>query len=495
MASDESRPLLGEIQPQTDERSLQSENHLSQVQNRGLYLATFASVLGPLSFGFVLGYSSPAIPSLKQSVRPELQLDASQESWFGSVVTLGAAAGGILGGFLVERAGRKLTLMLCAVPFVFGFAVILSAQNAWMLYLGRVLTGVASGVTSLAVPIYISEIAHSGVRGMLGSCVQLMVVIGILGAYTAGLVLEWRWLAVLCCIPPCLLLGFMAFMPETPRFLLLRQKREHEALAALRFLRGPRVEHHRECLALQAHAGEQEALTFAEFKDPSIYKPFCIGISMMFFQQVSGINAIMFYAETIFKDANFKNSGAASVIVGSIQVFFTAVAALLIDKTGRKVLLVLSGLIMAASTATFGMYSKMFLPIPNNTSQVLLLNSQLNLAVAEGPNLAWLSVLSLGLFIAGFALGWGPIPWLLMSEISPLRARGAVSGACVLTNWTMAFLVTKEFSDLTGVLTPAGTFWLFSTFCLFSVVFTIFWVPETRGRSLEEIEAAFQRSH
>uniref|UniRef100_H9G930 Solute carrier family 2, facilitated glucose transporter member 8 n=1 Tax=Anolis carolinensis TaxID=28377 RepID=H9G930_ANOCA len=401
MSSDESRPLLGEIQPQPDERSLQSENYLSQVQNQGLYLATFASVLGPLSFGFVLGYSSPAIPSLKQSSRPELRLDDSQASWFGSVVTLGAAAGGILGGFLVERTGRKLTLMLCAVPFVFGFTVILSAQNAWMLYLGRVLTGVASGITSLVVPIYISEIAHSGVRGMLGSCVQLMVVIGILGAYTAGLVLEWRWLAVLCSIPPCLLLGSMAFMPETPRFLLLRQKREHEAVAALRFLRGPLVEHQRECLELQAHAGEQEALSLAEFKNPSIYKPFCIGVSMMFFQQVSGINAIMFYAETIFEEAKFKSSGAASVIVGSIQVFFTAVAALLIDKTGRKVLLVLSGLIMAASAAIFGMYFKMTPPIPNNSSQVLFLNSQLSLAVTEGHSLAWLAVLSLGLFIAG----------------------------------------------------------------------------------------------
>ncbi|KAH0615508.1 hypothetical protein JD844_004858 [Phrynosoma platyrhinos] len=336
MASEESRPLLGtaglETQLPADERSLQLENYLSKVQNRNLYLATFAAVLGPLSFGFVLGYSSPAIPSLKRGSDPELRLEDSQASWFGSVVTLGAAAGGILGGYIVDKVGRKLSLMLCAIPYVFGFTIIISAQNIWMLYTGRILSGLASGVTSLVVP---------------------------------------------------------------------------------------------------------EELSLAEFKNPAIYKPFFIGVTMMFFQQVSGINAIMFYAETIFEEANFKNSGAASVIVGSIQVFFTAVAALIIDRTGRKVLLVVSG----------------------------------------------------------FALGWGPIPWLVMSEIFPLRARGIASGACVLTNWLMAFLITKEFHDFMVVLTPYGTFWLFSATCLLNVFFTILCVPETRGKSLEEIEAYFRRSH
>uniref|UniRef100_A0A670YAY8 Solute carrier family 2, facilitated glucose transporter member 8 n=1 Tax=Pseudonaja textilis TaxID=8673 RepID=A0A670YAY8_PSETE len=406
----------------------------SKVQNHNLYLATFAAVLGPLSFGFVLGYSSPAIPSLKRSHNPELRLDDTQASWFGSVVTLGAAAGGTLGGYVVDKIGRKLSLMLCAVPYVFGFLIIVSAQNIWMLYLGRLLCGLASGVTSLVVPIYISETSHSKIRGVLGSCVQLMVVTGILGAYLAGMALEWRWLAVLSSIPPCFLLGLMAFVPETPRF-LLRQNRQSEAVAALQFLRGPLVDHEWECREIEANVNEQQEMSIAEFKNPSIYKPFLIGVAMMFFQQASGINALMFYAETIFEDANFKDSSAATVIVGSIQVIFTATAALIIDKTGRKILLVISG----------------------------------------------------------FALGWGPIPWLVMSEIFPLRARGIASGACVLTNWLMAFLVTKEFHDLTVLLTPYGTFWLFSSTCLLNVIFTIVCVPETKGKSLEEIEAHFRR--
>ncbi|XP_060126371.1 solute carrier family 2, facilitated glucose transporter member 8 isoform X2 [Zootoca vivipara] len=428
MASEETRPLLStEVETELPaQRPSQLEIYLSKVQNQNLFLATFAAVLGPLSFGFVLGYSSPAIPSLKKVSNPELRLGDIQASWFG---------------------------------------------------------------------VYISEIAHSKVRGMLGSCVQLMVVTGILGAYIAGTGLDWRWLAVLCSVPPCFMLGLVAFMPETPRFLLSRNQRP-EAIAALQFLRGPLVDHEWECREIEVNAEGQEELSLAEFKNPAIYKPFLIGIAMMFFQQVSGINAIMFYAETIFEEAKFKESGAASIIVGSIQVFFTAVAALIIDRKGRKVLLVVSGFIMAVSAAIFAIYCKMALPVPINSSHANSPSSPLSAAVVEEEHhLAWLAVLSLGLFVMGFALGWGPIPWLLMSEIFPLRARGVAGGACVLTNWLMAFLITKEFHDLMVFLTPHGTFWLFCAMCFSNVLFTILCVPETRGKSLEEIEAYFQRSH
>ncbi|XP_059571757.1 solute carrier family 2, facilitated glucose transporter member 8 [Alligator mississippiensis] len=485
-AEDETRPLLGPREP--------TSAPLRQVRDAGLFLATFAAVLGPLSFGFVLGYSSPAIPALRRSSDPALRLDGGQASWFGSVVTLGAAAGGVLGGYAVDKLGRKLSLMLCSVPYIFGFMIIISAHNVWMLYCGRILTGLASGVTSLVVPVYISEISHSKVRGTLGSCVQLMVVTGILGAYVAGIALEWRWLAVLCSFPPCLMVIFMSFMPETPRYLLNRNKHP-EAIAALKFLRGPHVDHEWELRQIETSAEEQHGLSLAEFKSPSIYKPFFIGVALMFFQQATGINAVMFYAETIFEEASFKDSRMASVVVGSIQVCFTAVAALIIDKTGRKVLLCVSGIVMAISTAAFGFYFKMILPNQNNSSHPDLLTTPNCISSVAEHDLTWLAVVSLGLFITGFALGWGPIPWLVMSEIFPLKARGFSSGACVLTNWLMAFLVTKEFNDLMDVLTSYGTFWLFSAFCILNVMFTVLCVPETKGRTLEQIEAYFQRSY
>nr|BAA94383.1 glucose transporter 8 [Rattus norvegicus] len=454
---------------------------------RRVFLATFAAALGPLSFGFALGYSSPAIPSLRRTAPPALRLGDTAASWFGAVVTLGAAAqGAVLGGWLLDRAGRKLSLLLCTVPFVTGFAVITAARDVWMLLGGRLLTGLACGVASLVAPVYISEIAYPAVRGLLGSCVQLMVVTGILLAYVAGWVLEWRWLAVLGCVPPTLMLLLMCYMPETPRF-LLTQHQYQEAMAALRFLWGSE-----EGWEEPPVGAEHQGFQLAMLRRPGVHKPLIIGICLMVFQQLSGVNAIMFYANTIFEEAKFKDSSLASVTVGIIQVLFTAVAALIMDRAGRKLLLALSGVIMVFSMSAFGTYFKLTQSGPSNSSHVGLL-----VPISAEPadvhlGLAWLAVGSMCLFIAGFAVGWGPIPWLLMSEIFPLHIKGVATGVCVLTNWFMAFLVTKEFNSIMEILRPYGAFWLTAAFCILSVLFTLTFVPETKGRTLEQITAHFE---
>ncbi|XP_048098768.1 solute carrier family 2, facilitated glucose transporter member 8 isoform X2 [Alosa alosa] len=435
-----SRPLLG-----SENGELEHSSYLDKVKNGKLYLATFAAILGPLSFGFVLGYSSPAIPDLIRITDPHMRLNPEEASWFG---------------------------------------------NHWMLYLGRILTGLASGVTSLVVPLYISEMAHERVRGTMGSCVQLMVVIGIMGAYIAGLFLGWRWLAVTSSVPPALMLVLMCFMPETPHF-LLSQGRRAEAQEALRFLRGPDASPEEECARIEGAMQDQGgSLGWSDLKDPVIYKPMGIGIVMMLFQQLTGINAIMFYAESIFEKAHFKNSDVASVIVAAIQVVFTAVAALLMDRAGRKILLIVSGVAMTISTAMFGVY--FWLSSPNHSSGQVAMETPGPVSLAPQPDLAWLALVSMGLFITGFALGWGPTPWLVMSEIFPTRGRGLGSSMCVLTNWGSAFIVTKTFHNLMDVLTSAGTFWLFSGMCALNVFFTIFFVPETKGKSLEQIQAHFK---
>ncbi|XP_070286729.1 solute carrier family 2, facilitated glucose transporter member 8 isoform X1 [Myotis yumanensis] len=456
-------------------------------RGRRVFLAAFAAALGPLSFGFALGYSSPAIPSLRRAAPPAPRLSDDAASWFGAIVTLGAAAGGVLGGWLVDRAGRKLSLLICTVPFVAGFAVITAAQEVWMLLGGRLLTGLACGVASLVAPVYISEIAYPEVRGLLGSCVQLMVVTGILLAYLAGWILEWRWLAVLGCVPPSFMLLLMCCMPETPRFLLTQHKRQ-EALAAVRFLWGSEQGWEEPPVG----AEHQQGFQLAQLRRPGIYKPFAIGILLMVFQQLSGINAVMFYAETIFEEAKFKDSSLASVIVGAIQVLFTAGAALVMDRAGRRLLLALSGVVMVFSTSAFGTYFKLTQGSSSNSSHVDLLAPVSMEPADPSVGLAWLAVGSMCLFIAGFAVGWGPIPWLLMSEIFPLRVKGVATGVCVLTNWLMAFLVTKEFSSLMEVLRPYGAFWLASAFCVGGVLFTMFCVPETKGKTLEQITAHFE---
>lgn len=491
---EESRPLLADSVEQTEEGDRSEQDaYLDKVKNGKLYLATFAAVLGPLSFGFVLGYSSPAIPDLQKITDPRLKLSTEEASWFGSVVTIGAGLGGLLGGWIVEKIGRKLSLMFCALPFIFGFTIIIAAQNHWMLYTGRVLTGLASGVTSLVVPLYISEMAHERVRGTMGSCVQLMVVTGIMGAYIAGLFLDWRWLAITCSIPPTVMLVFMCFMPETPRYLIAQGKRR-EAEEALRFLRGPNAPTEWECDKIEEASRDEEAnFCLADLKDPGVYKPLGVGIMMMLLQQLTGINAIMFYAETIFEQAQFKNGSVATVVVAATQVVFTAIAAVIMDRAGRKVLLIFSGVAMCLSEAAFGIYFKLSVKSQTNSSLVsALMGVQDVIADSPQPDLSWLALASMGIFIAGFALGWGPTPWLVMSEIFPTRVRGLGSAACVLTNWTFAFIVTKTFQNLMDLITSAGTFWMFSVLCALNVIFTIFFVPETKGKTLEEIQAQFK---
>ncbi|KAM3868013.1 solute carrier family 2, facilitated glucose transporter member 8 [Diretmus argenteus] len=489
----ERRRLLDAEGDEESPGELRSEQdaYLDKVKNGKLYLTAFVTVLGPMSFGFVLGYSSPAIPELSQISDSRLRLDGAQASWFGSIVTVGAAVGGLLGGWMVEKIGRKLSLMFCALPFVFGFTVIVAAQNVWMLYLGRALTGLASGVTSLVVPLYISEMAHERVRGTIGSCVQLMVVLGIMGAYVGGFFLDWRWLAICSSIPPTVMMVCMCFMPETPRFLLSQGKRR-EAEEALRFLRGPDAPVEWEVARMEDSSDGQGAkFQAADLKDPGVYKPLCIGVMLMLFQQLTGINAIMFYAETIFEQAHFKDSDLATVIVALAQVVFTGVAALVMDKAGRKVLLIISGVAMAISTAVFGVYFHLTTKHHGNAS-VSFLASDPEWSQEVHVDLAWLAVASMGVFITGFALGWGPIPWLIMSEIFPINVRGFASAACVLTNWGIAFIITKTFQDMMELLTSAGTFWLFSGMCALNVVFTIAFVPETKGKTLEQIEASFR---
>ncbi|KAG7318381.1 hypothetical protein KOW79_018136 [Hemibagrus wyckioides] len=494
---EESRPLLAEeVTEQGAEDRSETDAYLDKVKNGKLYMATFAAVLGPLSFGFVLGYSSPAIPDLQRIPDPRLRLTVEEASWFGSVVTIGAGLGGLLGGWVVDKIGRKLSLMFCALPFIFGFTIIIAAQNHWMLYVGRVLTGVASGVTSLVVPLYISETSHERVRGTMGSCVQLMVVIGIMGAYVTGLFLDWGWLAVTSSIPPTLMLVCMCFMPETPRYLLSRGKRR-EAEDALRFLRGQDTPVEWECARIEAASRyEDGSLSLADLKDPGVFKPLGVGIMMMLLQQFTGINAIMFYAETIFEQAHFQNGNVASVIVGATQVIFTAVAALIMDRAGRKVLLILSGVAMCVSEATFGIYFKLSVTKHSNATLFsTIMEAQDAVSEAAHADLSWLALTSMGIFITGFALGWGPIPWLVMSEIFPTKVRGLGSAVCVLTNWTCAFIVTKTFQNITDLITSAGTFWMFSCICALNVIFTVFFVPETKGKTLEEIQSHFKGTH
>ncbi|NXX15005.1 GTR6 protein, partial [Podargus strigoides] len=473
------------------------KEYLRSLHNKRLYLAVFASVLGNFSFGFALVYPSPVIPALEAHPNPALRLDQHTASWFGSVFTLGAAAGGLSTMVLNDRLGRKLSIMVSAVPSAVGYALLAGAQGIGMLLLGRVLTGYAGGVTSSSIPVYISEISHPGVRGMLGACPQIMAVLGSLILYALGkypgLALDWRWLAVAGEVPVLVMIILLCFMPNSPRF-LLSQGKDDEALSSLCWLRGKDTDYAREYEQIKDSVRKQsQRISCAEIKDPFIYKPILIAVGMRFLQQLSGVTCVLVYLQSIFKKTSvILKPEYDAALVGLVRLFSVAIAAVSMDKAGRKILLFVSAGVMLVSNLTMGLYVHFVPASQNGTIANKTLVSSANLAAEPTNYITLIPLLATMFFIMGYAMGWGPITWLLMSEILPLKARGVASGLCVVVSWLTAFTLTEFFLPVVETFGLEVPFLFFTVICAGNILFTGCCVPETKGRSLEQIEAFFR---
>ncbi|XP_015500069.1 solute carrier family 2, facilitated glucose transporter member 6 isoform X1 [Parus major] len=480
--------------PESSARRL-DQQYLRSLHNKRLYLAVFAAVLGNFSFGFALVYPSPVIPALEAHPSPALRLDRHTAPWFGSVFTLGAAAGGLSTMLLNDRLGRKLSIMFSALPSALGYALLAGAQGLWMLLLGRVLTGYAGGVTSASIPVYISEISHPGVRGMLGACPQIMAVLGSLVLYALGLVLDWRWLAVAGEVPVLAMVLLLCFMPNSPRF-LLSQGKEEEALGSLCWLRGEDTDYAREYEQIKDSVRKQShGVSCAELKDPFLYKPILIAGGMRFLQQLSGVTCILVYLQPIFKKTSvILKPEYDAALVGLVRLSAVAIAAVSMDKAGRKILLFVSASVMLVSNLTMGLYI-LFVPASHNgTVANTTLLSPAHLPAEPTNYITLIPLLATMFFIMGYAMGWGPITWLLMSEILPLKARGVASGLCVVVSWLTAFTLTQFFLPVVNTFGLEVPFLFFAAISAGNILFTGCCVPETRGRSLEQIEAFFRTS-
>ncbi|XP_030913189.1 solute carrier family 2, facilitated glucose transporter member 6 [Geospiza fortis] len=478
--------------PEGTARRLDKE-YLRSLHNKRLYLAVFAAVLGNFSFGFALVYPSPVIPALEAHPSPALRLDQHTAPWFGSVFTLGAAAGGLSTMLLNDCLGRKLSIMFSALPSALGYALLAGAQGLWMLLPGRGVTGYAGGVTSASIPVYISEISHPGVRGMLGACPQIMAVLGSLVLYALGLVLDWRWLAVAGEVPVLAMVLLLCFMPNSPRF-LLSQGKEEEALGSLCWLRGQDTDYAREYEQIKDSVRKQSRrVSCAELKDPFLYKPILISGLMRFLQQLSGVTCILVYLQPIFKKTSvILKAEYDAALVGLVRLSAVAIAAVSMDKAGRKILLFVSAGVMLVSNLTMGLYIHFEPASHNGTVANTTLVSSANLPAEPTNYITLIPLLATMLFIMGYAMGWGPITWLLMSEILPLKARGVASGLCVLVSWLTAFTLTQFFLPVVNAFGLQVPFLFFAVISAGNILFTGCCVPETKGRSLEQIEAFFR---
>ncbi|XP_043642871.1 facilitated trehalose transporter Tret1-2 homolog [Drosophila teissieri] len=442
---------------------------------------TFSQVLAALSVslgshvvGFVTSYTSPALVSMTDPSITSFEVTKDAGSWVGGILPLAALLGGIAGGPMIEYLGRRNTILATAVPFIVSSLLIACAVNVAMVLCGRFLAGFCVGICSLSLPVYLGETLQPEVRGTLGLLPTAFGNIGILVCFVAGSFMDWSMLAFLGAALPVPFLILMFLIPETPRWYVSRG-REERARKALSWLRGKEADVEPELKDLIQFQADADRLatqnTMLEMLKRNNLKPLSISLGLMFFQQFSGINAVIFYTVQIFKDAGSTiDSNICTIIVGAVNFVATFISIVLIDRTGRKILLYASDIAMILTLFVLGgfFYCK-----------------------AHGPDvshLGWLPLTCFVIYIMGFSLGFGPIPWLMMGEILPAKTRGASASVATSFNWFCTFVVTKTFQDLTVALGAHGAFWLFGAICVVGVFFVIFCVPETRGKTLEDIE-------
>lgn len=457
----------------------------------GVYFASFGALLGALSMGLALGYTAPAFLDMEKNPN-QSPLDMNeakregQKSLIGSMLAVGALVGGFLGEPCNKTLGRRISLIIYGLPFIIGWLLLAMANSVTMLVLGRLLTGLCCGLASGTAPTYVVEIAPPKIRGLLGTCFQVMVVIGILLAALFGTFLSWKALAGWCLVPSIGMSLVMFFMPETPQWLLSKGRNE-EAQASLQRLRLSPIAPELEAMT-QAAQGAQEAGTQYScdmLKSREFYKPLLLALGLMFFQQFSGINAILFYQTDIFKKASPQSDAAQSTILVCLaQVIMTLVGSFLVDRLGRRVLLLASGAGHAISLVVFGFYR--YKSVSDEAFQT---------------NFAWIALTSLIVFISSFSLGFGPVPWMMIPEFSSARVRSLVASIGTAFNWTCVYIVTATVKSLIESLGDAATYWMFAVICAFSCVFVFLALPETKGKTSEQIqmelfgqEAAGQRA-
>ncbi|KAF4523518.1 hypothetical protein B566_EDAN013059 [Ephemera danica] len=439
------------------------------------YIAALSATLGAFALGNVLAWTSPTQVPIQDDNYYGFDVTPEQFAWIGSLLTIGAAASTLPTGFFVDFIGRKSTMFWMALPFFTGWAIIAWANNVAMLYAGRIITGFCGGVFSVASPLYIGEISEKEIRGTLGTSFQLMVVIGIEFTYVVGAFSNVFTISIVSAVIPLIFALIFFWMPDTPQYHLKRNQPE-KAKEALQWFRGGKMvsEHvvEDELKEMKAILDATKPVPLKEtFNTKAAQRAMIISVGLMVAQQLSGINAVIFYTDTIFQSAGSTIPSQYSVmIVGLVQVVFTVVAALVIDRLGRRILLLFSFSVMCFCTLLLG---------------VCLYYIELNGSI---ESLSWAPLFLLCLYMVAFSMGAGPIPWLVLGELFPSEIKGTASSISALVNWLMAFLVTKFYSGLVEAINGSSTFWIFTGCLVLSVIFVFFMMPETRGKTLEEIQ-------
>ncbi len=436
-----------------------------------LYVVAIVASLGGLLSGFDTGVISGALLFINQT----WDLSDYTQGFLVSSVLIGAVIGAGTNGILADMFGRKKIIIATAVIFIVGSILCALAPNIYVLILSRILVGLAVGIVNFIVPLYLSEVAPKQMRGTLVSLYQWAITAGILFSYVingafASAVYNWRWMLFAGVVPGIILLVGMSFLGDTPRW-LVSKNRDEEAKKIYRKIEPNEnadvaVAEIKE--TLKTEGGSDKKIRFKKW----MIMPFVVGIGIMFAQICTGINTIIYYAPTIFKIAGFdSNANAiyATAGIGLINFLMTIIAIFFTDKLGRKPLLYvgLTGVMLS----------------------LLGLGCAFHFASILGASLKWVAVGSLAFYIICFAFSLGPVGWIIVSEVFPLKIRGLAMSLCTVANFAFNFFVVGSFPVLINRVGGAYTFWMFAFVSLLCIIFVYFFVPETKGISLEQIES------
>ncbi|KAI7725561.1 hypothetical protein M8C21_032914, partial [Ambrosia artemisiifolia] len=412
--------------------------------------------LGAILFGYHLGVVNGALEYLAKDLG--IVENAVLQGWVVSSLLAGATVGSFTGGSLADHFGRTKTFVFDAIPLTLGAILCAMASNVETMIIGRLLSGVGIGISSAIVPLYISEISPTEIRGTLGSINQLFICIGILAALVAGLPLArnplwWRTMFGIAAIPSVLLALGMAFSPESPRW-LVQQRKISQAEQAIRKLYGKnRVTELIEDLSASGQGSEEQDAGWFDLFSSRYFKVVSVGAALFLFQQLAGINAVVYYSTAVFRSAGVTSDVAASALVGAANVFGTIIASSLMDKRGRKSLLI---------TSFTGMV----------------------LTPYSGP----LAVIGTILYVLSFSLGAGPVPALLLPEIFASRIRAKAVALSLGMHWISNFFIGLCFLSVVTTFGISKVYLGFGCICVLAVMYIATNVVETKGRSLEDIE-------
>lgn len=463
-----------------------------------LIVSIILSLQGFVS-GYGIGYTSPIQSQIQEPTTgisaPDAIMSKLIFTIFSSFFNLGAAVGALSTVLLSDLIGRKDTLIVSMCTWSFGFLLLSIYPNQWLLIAGRILTGVGLGISTSVTPTYISEVVSAKYRGLLGTLFQLFITIGILFAFVIGIPFAklsygYLWMGIVGLFVSLFILCLLVFQHRSPVWLVYKG-REKEAMQAFRTFRGAGASIKNDMV----NAGKLAKLKLEKYQfsiifTKPIFKPLMLCTMLMVFQQLSGINAVIFYSTDILSDAI---PGIQSQIIpiapAVVQVVVTFLSSLFVDRFGRKILLTIASIGMCASSVTIGAY---FIVI-----DLVLVN-----CTSTGPHhdphpaipchvLSGIVVLAVCCFLGFFALAWGPVPWIYASEVVSVKLKNWTIALITLTSWMGSFVVTIGFPYYASAVQQYGAFFTFAGVNVVAIIFILIFIVETKGKPLDKIQNFF----